>query len=94
MCKGAFGVQISYQVAIVVSGLNTPARYKLIKRKIMNADLNGMKRYYEKRIIPNGLIVYDDGTPLTSKQAHALIEWGVKNGYTDLYSMPDFKDIK
>lgn len=32
MCKGAFGVQISYQVAIGVSGLNAPARYKLIKK--------------------------------------------------------------
>ena len=60
----------------------------------MNADLNGMKRYYKKRTIPNGLIVCDDGTPLTSEQARKLIDWGIKNGYNNLYSMPDFKDIK
>lgn len=60
----------------------------------MNANLAGMKRYYSKKRIPYGLITADDGTPLTSEEAHALIEWGLKNGYRDLNSMPDFKDIK
>ena len=59
----------------------------------MNADLQGIKNYYAKRLIPDGLIVTDDGTSLTSVQARRLIERGIKNGYKDLYSMPDFKEI-
>ena len=60
----------------------------------MNADLNGMKRYYSgKKKIPNGLIICDDGTPLNSNQAMKLIDWGLLNGYNDLYSMPDYKEI-
>ena len=60
----------------------------------MNADLQGMKNYYAKKRIPYGLIVTKDGTHLTSDQARKLIEWGIKNGYKDLYSLPDFIEIK
>jgi len=38
MCKGTFGVQISYQVAIGVSGLNAPTRYKLKNKLNRLAD--------------------------------------------------------
>ena len=60
----------------------------------MNADLQGIKNYYAKKRIPYGLIVTDDGTPLASDQARKLIEWGIKNGYKDLHSLPDFGEIK
>ncbi len=60
----------------------------------MNADLQGMKRYYFRKKIPNGLIVTEDGTPLTSDQTKKLIEWRIKHGYNDLHSLPDFREIK
>ena len=59
----------------------------------MNADLNGMARYYQRKKIPNGLIVCEDGTPLNSEQAKKLILWGIASGYSDLRSMPDYKEI-
>ncbi len=60
----------------------------------MNADLQGMKNFYKGKRIPDGIIVCDDGTPLTGKQAESLIDYGLIHGYKDLYSMPDFKEIE
>ena len=60
----------------------------------MNANLQGMKNFYKGKRIPYGIIVCDDGTPLTGKQAESLIDYCLLQGYKDLHSMPDFKEIE
>lgn len=60
----------------------------------MDADLKGLQAYYKGKRIPFGRITADDGTPLNSEEAHAIIEWGLENGYKSLNQMPDYNEIK
>lgn len=63
----------------------------------MNASIKGMRSYYSDKRMRNklrGIIQCADGYHLTPAEAWAFIVWCDENGIEDLYSAPDFHEVK
>lgn len=61
----------------------------------MNADLLGMKLYYSERgRSMSGILKRENGKHLTDKEARAFIDYCIEQGYKDLYSCPEFDEVK
>lgn len=58
----------------------------------MNANIEMMLKYHRGNF--NKIIVTEKGYYLSNKEAKAYLRWGLENGYKDLYSMPEFEEIK
>lgn len=59
----------------------------------MNANIAGLLAFCKKRNI-GGLIVTADGYALSDTEARAYLRWCSINGYNDLYSAPDYNEVK